>query len=51
VFRLEMGKENGRVSFAKWINIMEFLTGEKVLVPDGLIDKLGGEIHEPTTNE
>lgn len=44
-------RENGRVSLAKWINIMDFILGEKVIYPDGLVDKLGGVIHEPTTNE
>ena len=33
-------QENGQASFAKWIDIMDFIIGEKVLFPDGLVDKL-----------
>ncbi|MFC5604516.1 NUDIX hydrolase [Sporosarcina koreensis] len=33
-------RENEKVSFAKWVDIMEFLSGEKVLFPDGLVEKL-----------
>lgn len=31
---------NEKVSFAKWINITDFITGEKVLFPDGLVEML-----------
>ncbi|WP_432357927.1 NUDIX hydrolase [Sporosarcina sp. UB5] len=34
-------QENENVSFAKWINIMDFVTGEKVLFPNSLAEKLG----------
>ncbi|MFS0689209.1 NUDIX domain-containing protein [Sporosarcina sp. 179-K 8C2 HS] len=33
-------QESEQVSFAKWIDITDFVTGEKVLFPDGLADKL-----------
>jgi len=33
-------RENEKVSFAKWIDIMDVVTGEKVLFPDGLVEKL-----------
>ncbi|MCM3743709.1 NUDIX domain-containing protein [Sporosarcina luteola] len=33
-------QENEKVSVAKWIDIMDFVKGEKVLFPDGLADKL-----------
>lgn len=32
--------ENGKVSFAKWVDQTDFVKGEKVLFPDGLADKL-----------
>lgn len=32
--------QNGQVSFAKWIDILDFETGKKTLFPDGLVDKL-----------
>ena len=33
-------QESEQATFAKWIDIMDFLTGEKVLFPEGLVDKL-----------
>ncbi|WP_252502546.1 NUDIX hydrolase [Sporosarcina sp. Marseille-Q4943] len=33
-------QESEQVSFAKWIDVMDFVTGKKVLFPDGLVDKL-----------
>lgn len=33
-------RENEKVSFAKWIDIMDFVKAEKVLFPDGLAQML-----------
>ncbi|MCG7344528.1 NUDIX domain-containing protein [Sporosarcina sp. ACRSL] len=44
-------QEGGQLSFAKWVDRKDFITGEKVLYPDGLVKSLKGEAHEPTANE
>lgn len=35
--------EGGKLSFAKWINIADFIDGDKILYPDSLMNKLKGE--------
>ena len=39
IFTIE---ESQPATYAKWIDIMDFVTGEKLLFPDGLVDKLEG---------
>ena len=35
-----MIEECGQETFAKWVDMMDFVTGEKVLFPEGLVEKL-----------